>query len=1620
MSPRHDKKKREAIDRVAEMLGSRLRPEQAESAQEFARAYYARVGPEDLLAIPTDDLYGAVLSHWNLAQHRKPGEPLIRVSNPTFDEYGWQSTHTVVEIVTDDMPFLVDSVSMELNRLELTVHLIIHPVIHVRRDREGRLLGIVAPDVEGADIEAEAVMRFDVDRQSEQIVLDAMEREVLRVMGDVTKTVQDWQPMRDRMSEIVDTLSHLTLPVPEEEASEAIDFLGWVMDNHFTFIGSRTYDLREEDGQDVMRIVPGSGLGILREDPDAAFSEGFAHIPPRLRKLARQKSLLIINKSTARATVHRRAHLDYIGIRRFDEFGEVIGEWRFLGLYSSLAYSTRPSDIPVLRRKVAKVLETAGFAPNSHAGKALQNIIDNFPRDEMFQSTPQELARIVTGIVELQERHRLRLFTRRDIFDRFITALVYAPRDRYNTELRLKMQNILVDAFNGRHSEFNVQFSESVLARVHFVIRTDPEHIPEYHEADLEARMIEAMQSWTDRFQAALLERFGEARGNELVDQFLNAFPVPYRHDFSERAAVSDVARLLQIDREHPLVTYLYRPLEGPEELLRFKVYGRRRHMALSDVMPMLERMGLRVLEARPYAVEPANGIPYWILDFDMRPSAVSEMDVLEVKDKFQDAFVRVCSGETENDGFNRLVLQAGLGWRDVVLLRAICKYLLQTRVPFSQTYMEDCLARNAGIAATLVEFFHARFDPENPHKGAKRAAHLVQQIEAALDDVANLDEDRILRFFLAAVEAMLRCNFFQVSPGGGPKSYLSFKLDPTKVPELPLPLPMFEIFVYSPRVEGVHLRGGPVARGGLRWSDRREDFRTEILGLMKAQTVKNAVIVPVGAKGGFVAKQLPSADSRDAVQEEVVACYESFISGLLDITDNLVSGEVRTPDSVVRYDGDDPYLVVAADKGTASFSDIANGIAADYGFWLGDAFASGGTNGYDHKKMGITARGAWESVKRHFGELGIDTQTTPFTVVGIGDMSGDVFGNGMLLSRHIRLVAAFNHLHIFIDPNPDPETSFRERERLFALPRSTWADYDPKCISPGGGIFPRSAKSVSLSDEARLALGMDGGKLTPNEVIRAILRAPVDLLWNGGIGTYVKATGETNVEVGDRASDNVRVDGADLRCKVIGEGGNLGLTQDGRIEFARRGGLVNTDAIDNSAGVDCSDHEVNIKILLDQVVKNGDMTEKQRNRLLSSMTDDVARLVLRDNYLQTQSLSITNAATVTLLPDHVRLIRSLEHEGRLSRHLERLPDDEELSGRETAGEGLVRPELAVLLAHSKIKLYDELLESDIADDPYFAEELRGYFPQALRERFEDITASHPLRREIVVTSITNGMINRMGSVFPMRRHEATGDCAADIARAYTAACGVFDMEATWRAIESLDNKVASRVQIQMLGETRRLIDRATLWLLYNRQPTLDVSETVAQLRPGADLVAERLPKLLHRSAQQELASATRDLEEAGVPADLAQRMAGNQALYTALDIADVASSNDLKLVEVAEVYYGLVASLDLIWLLDQIQALPRATHWQQRARAALREDLFADLRSLTARLLFLTADQVSTEARLHAWLDGNRISVAHCQRVFADLKSAGATDLSMLSVAVREVGNLARTQWGRPSELVA
>jgi glutamate dehydrogenase len=1593
--------KAEEVDKVAAEIRARLGGAGA-AAEAFARRYYAQVPPEDVRERRRTELVGAALSLWTLGQERRPGEARVRVFNPQLADHGWQCEHTVVEVVNDDMPFLVDSVTAELGQRELAVLLVVHPVVKVRRDGDGRLQAVV-DDEDGAGAVCESFMHVEVERIHEGGRLEALHEALLEVLAKVRAAVEDWPPMRQQLMAIIGGLESSPPPLPAAEIGEAVEFLRWLDEDHFTFLGYREYELAQTEGHYYLEPREATGVGILRH--------GFRAYPPRARELtpemvrfARQPQLVIVTKSDSRSKVHRAVHMDYVAVKRIDAAGEVVGEQRFLGLFTSLSYSRRAGAVPLLRRKVERVLERAGFDPRSHDGKALLHILETFPRDELFQIDEDQLLATSLGILQLQERRRLALFVRKDNFERFISCMVYVPRDRFNTTLRHKMEKILEKAFNGILGATYTQVSDEPLARLQFYLKTEPGAVPEYDVEAIETALAEAARTWSDDLQRVLVEERGEERGLVLFRRYAEAFPTAYREVFRPLAGTFDIDRIEEALAGGELGINLYRPMGAGVRQVRVKLYRAGDPLALSAMVPLFENLGFEVVAEMPYEVRPAAAAaPVWIRDFELAARDVDGVDPGEVRQRVEETLSRVWRGEVESDTFNRLVLTAGLDWRQVTVLRAYCRYLRQTGVAFSQAYMAQTLVNNPEVARLLVALFAARFDPDGGDGEAEREAEIKAATRRALDAVANLDEDRILRRYFNLVRATLRTNYFQTTAGGGPKPYLSFKLDSPKVHNLPRPRARLWIFVYSPRVEALHLRGGLVARGGIRWSDRPEDFRTEILGLLKAQMVKNAVIVPVGAKGGFVVKRPPPG--RQALAEEGVECYRTLIRGLLDLTDNYQGHTVVPPPRVVRRDGDDPYLVVAADKGTATFSDVANAIAAEYGFWLGDAFASGGSAGYDHKTMAITARGAWESVKRHFRELGTDVQSQDFTVVGVGDMSGDVFGNGMLLSRHVKLLGAFNHLDVFVDPDPDPAASWAERQRLFELPRSSWRDYDPGLISAGGGVFDRSAKAIEVTPEMRSLFGLDRDQVTPGQLIQALLRAPVDLLWFGGIGTFVKAAAESGTGVGDRANDGVRVDAAELRSKVVGEGANLGVTQRGRIEYALAGGRINTDAIDNSGGVDTSDHEVNIKILLDEAVAAGDLTGKQRDELLEEMTDEVAALVLRDNYQQTQAITVAQSQGVTALDRQARLIRELERAGRLDRALEALPDDESLSERQAAGGGLTRPELAILLAYSKISLYEELLASDLPDDPMRAEDLVLYFPRPLRKRFAERIRRHRLRREIVATHVTNSMVNRVGPTFVYRLASATGAGASEVARAYAAARDAFEVRGVWTAIEALDNRVAADLQVAMILATEELVERGTRWLLRHRFH--DSPRLHAALRPGIATLAAALAELLPGSDLAALRRRQKRFERNGVPRELATRMAGLEPLGSAPEIIRIAGAGERGVEEVGRVYFAAGARFGFDWLRASAARLKIETPWQREAVAALVDELFAQQGEVTVAVLAGSDPGAAAKAAIEAWTATRAGLAARTRDLLADLRAGGALDLAMLSVARHQLGEL-------------
>lgn len=1625
-----------------------------EAVLAYLQRYYLHTAPEDLGGRDPVDVFGAAASHYRLAENRPQGTANVRVHTPTVEENGWTCSHSVVEVVTDDMPFLVDSVTNELSRQGRGIHVVIHPQVTVRRDVTGKLIEVLSAgpgtpksvnggkNARGAQAElphdalVESWIHVEIDRETDRADLQQITTDLLRVLSDVRETVEDWGKMRDAALRIADDLPGEPLDdLAEDEVEEARELLRWLAADHFTFLGYREYELKDSD---ALAAVPGTGLGILRSDPQHSEDEAhpvspsFDRLPADARAKAREHKLLVLTKANSRATVHRPSYLDYVGVKKFDAKGNVVGERRFLGLFSSAAYTESVRRVPVIRRKVAEVVEGAGFSYNSHDGRDLLQILETYPRDELFQTPVDQLRSVVTSVLYLQERRRLRLYLRQDEYGRYYSAIVYLPRDRYTTGVRLRLIDILKEELGGNSVDFTAWNTESILSRLHFVIRvpvgTELPHLTDADADRIEARLVEAARSWADGFQEALTAELGEERAAELLRLYGHSFPEGYKADHSPRAAVADLVHLETLkEGEKDFALSLYEPVgAGPGER-RFKIYRTGEQVSLSAVLPALQQLGVEVVDERPYELRCADRTHAWIYDFGLRmPLANGNGGYLadDARARFQEAFAAVWKGEAENDGFNALVLGAGLNWRQAMVLRAYAKYLRQAGSTFSQDYMESTLRNNVHTTRLLVSLFEARMSPGRQSAGTELTDGLLEELDGALDQVASLDEDRILRSFLTVIKATLRTNFFQsASEGrdkggrhtedGTPHSYVSMKFDPQAIPDLPAPRPAYEIWVYSPRVEGVHLRFGKVARGGLRWSDRREDFRTEILGLVKAQMVKNTVIVPVGAKGGFVAKQLPdpSAD-RDAWFAEGIAAYRTFISALLDITDNMVAGEVVPPADVVRHDEDDTYLVVAADKGTASFSDIANEVAVAYGFWLGDAFASGGSAGYDHKGMGITARGAWESVERHFRELGHDTQTEDFTVVGVGDMSGDVFGNGMLLSEHIRLVAAFDHRHIFIDPNPDAATSYAERRRLFDLPRSSWADYDTDLLSAGGGIHPRSAKSIPVNAHLREALGIDGPvtKMTPADLMQTILKAPVDLVWNGGIGTYIKASAEANTDVGDKANDAIRVNGEDLRAKVVGEGGNLGATQLGRIEFARSGGRINTDAIDNSAGVDTSDHEVNIKILLNGPVRDGDMTVKQRNKLLAEMTDEVGALVLRNNYAQNIALSNACAQAPSLLHAQQRFMRRLERDGALDRALEFLPADRHIRELLSNGKGLSQPELAVLLAYTKITAADELISTVLPDDPHLQKLVHAYFPTQLRERFPEAVDGHALRREIITTVLVNDTVNTAGSTFLHRLREETGASTEEIVRAQFTAREIFGLSRVWDAVEALDNKVAADVQTRIRLHSRRLVERGSRWLLGNRPQPVAIAETIEGFRDGVAQVWDELPKLLKGADLDWYHSILDELTSAGVPDELAVRVAGFSSAFPALDIVAIADRTGQDPLEVAEVYYDLADRLRITQLMDRIIELPRGDRWQSMARASIREDLYAAHAALTSDVLSVGNGSSTPEERFRAWEEKNAAILARSRSTLEEIQGSDAFDLANLSVAMRTMRTLLRT----------
>jgi glutamate dehydrogenase len=1542
--------------RIAE-LAALSRPDD-EVFQGFVPEYYTGLAEFRDDRCLDEDLYAVAVAHFELGRRRSRGDTSVKVFSPNRDRDGWHSDRSIALIVTDDVPFLVDTVRIVLERHSISAHRLVHPTLWLRRHDNGEVTDVCATGEPRDGFEAEAWTQLEIDR-CDSDAAEALRDDLERSVASVHRVVADFGAMRERM----------------EAHSDLDPILGWFASGHFVFLGAARFDVGDDSDAGCRA---GSALGLLADE---------SPIDPEVEV---DGATVAIARSAMISSIHRSVRMTSVTVRFTEPNGRIVAD-RFVGLLASTAYRQSVLAIPSVGDRARAVLGLASAGAETHTGRSMRNVLETLPRDLVFETDTDRLALLVIDVVGLQERQVVRILNVPESVGTASTALLFIPKARFHARLPEIVSELVSNAFNSPVRDLESTVGSGSMARVSFTI----ERLVVEPDLDALSRQLdEATTAWIDRVREAAVRQLGESAANRLMGRIGESAPPRYRSGVDPGTAVGDMGRLADLlDGPATTLTSLVRHLGAEPGVWSMRVYCKAQSIALSDLLPLFGHLGLQALDEHPYVFE-LDGSSFFVYDIGVRvPDGVEIDDQRHAE--LRSAFEGLLAGGVEPDGFNRLIVLAGLTAAQANILRSYAKFAHQTGFAFSQVYVEETLARLPHLARLLVELFEARFDPDLD-EGDRLAAYSMADAEVlgALEEVPSLDDDRICRTFHELILATVRTSAFQG------KATVAFKFDPSKVPDLPEPRPAHEIFVGSARVEGVHLRGGAIARGGVRWSDRPEDYRTEVLGLVKAQMVKNAVIVPVGSKGGFVVKQ--PKPTREENREEVIECYKLFIGGLLDLTDNVVDGAIEHPERTVRYDDDDTYLVVAADKGTASFSDIANGISADYGYWLGDAFASGGSAGYDHKEMGITARGAWESVRRQAAVIGKNADTDEMTVAGVGDMSGDVFGNGLLRSRHLKLVAAFDHRDIFIDPDPDPAISFEERQRLFDTPRSSWADYDSALISEGGGVFSRSLKAIDLTPQMQEALGFVADRATPNELIGAILRAPVELFWNGGVGTYVKSSTESHAEVGDRANDAVRINGDELRCKIVAEGGNLGVTQLGRVEYSLGGGLIHTDAIDNSAGVDCSDHEVNIKILLGAVMAQGEMTLKQRNQLLVEMTDEVAELVLDDNQAQTLALVIARRQALPMVNVHARYLDQLEMEGWLDRSLEFLPTDKQIAERQSSGAGLQTPEFGVLIAYTKNANIVEIMRTDLPENPALDSDLINYFPTPLRERFRSQILTHRLRREIAATELINQMVNLSGISYDHRMTEDTGASVGDVTRAWVTARDIVGFPAWWDEINDLTG-VAIEDQLELFLDCRRTAERCSLWYLRHRRPPIVIAAETARFKEKVQQLSIELPEIVSGPMHDELWRLASDREFSGVPAELARRSAYWRLVHTTFDVIELAERVGVPPREVATAYWEVFERLELMWLWEGIGALPRSDRWQTQARGALRDDLLIALAELTENVM-------ETGGSVDAWMAANGRTTERATSLLTEIRRAESFDITNLSVALRQLRNLALT----------
>ncbi len=1549
-------------------------------------------------------------SHWEMAKEREKGEPKLRIYMPIAEE--GEQRKTIIDIVSDDLAFLVDSVAAEINKHNILIGILIHPFVYTSYDAKGALKDL-SPEYEDGYLR-QSHIHVQISETLSEAAVKELKDGLYSVLDDVFYANKDWKPILAKLDEAAEELNTARTRRAAAEIQEHCAFLKYLYDNNFTLLGYREYKFVDGKNGVESKTVKGSSLGLLHNDVSPAYiSEVEEGLPRNLQELRRGLPPVSVSKTNRLATVHRRVPMDCVAVKTYNDKGEVTGEKLFIGLFTSVTYSRSVSDVPYLRGKVEDTMKASGYIEGTHDGKALRHILEKYPRDELFQIETNELLRICKNIIRLQERQRIALFLREDPFGRYISCLVYIPRDRFGTKLRKDIQRILEEETKGVCSNFYTTLDDSVFARVMFVINISQKNPPKINAKRIEQRLREAGQTWSERLTQALTEAYEDHQHiTDMTLRYGEAFPVNYTLTYQAKQCVFDIEKVEAALTQNRIVLDLYRPNDVELNKIRLKVFHIGSPVTLSEVMPILEDMGLRAIAELPFEVKPEGAEEsVWIHDFLLETPEIEDFIVIrDVKENFEKAFAKIWYNEVENDGLNRLVLSAGANWHEITILRAYVRYIKQLRLPFSRSYIEKALTENPKISRLLIDLFKAFHDPQRQKDSENLAAGATVAIDHELEKVLSSDYDRILRAMMTLIDNTLRTNYYQRQKDGSAKPYLSLKFNSGKIPFMPQPKPFREIFVYSPKVEAIHLRGDVIARGGLRWSDRHEDYRTEVLGLMKAQMVKNSVIVPMGSKGGFVVKT--PTNSREEFMEEGIRCYKTFISGLLDITDNRKGAKVVPPKDVVRRDGDDPYLVVAADKGTATFSDIANGLSQDYNFWLDDAFASGGSAGYDHKKMGITARGAWESVKYHFRLFNHNTQTDDFEVIGVGDMGGDVFGNGMLLSEHIRLVGAFNHLHIFCDPDPDVAKSFKERKRLFEIVGG-WDKYDTKTLSKGGRIYNRSDKLLELTPEIKQRFELTKDKVTPNELMQAMLKAKIDLMWFGGIGTYIKSTKESHSDAGDKANDALRVNADQVRAKVLGEGANLAVTQLGRVELGERGVAVNTDFIDNSAGVDSSDHEVNIKILLTDVMsqKEHNMDIKARNKLLEQMTEEVGDHVLRHNYQQAQAISLMEVQARETLQVHDQFIQEMERTQGLNRKIEGLPDQETIETRLRTGKGLTRPEMCVLLSYAKINLTKALLATDIPDNPKMEYWVVDYFPEILGKKYLKEIQRHRLKREIVATMMASSLINRLGPTFLQSRMKKTGASVEEITQAYLIVRDAFGLRHLWDAIEELDGKVPAQVQLKAMREIAHLAEHGITWFLTRLGRHMDIDADAATFSAGIKELSKHLDELVTDSLLSSIKQRQVALVKDGLPETLAHQIALMPVLSSACDIIKISGERDTNLKNTARTYFELGERFHLDWLRSKVRYLPREDHWSSEAANGLMDQLYGSQAGMTIRILRdingkskkIPADQ----SLVDLWLEEFGAHFKQLDSLFVELKRSGTVDLTMLTVAEQRVRSL-------------